>query len=109
MAIRILQNWHDYPKAKSPKDVLPNTIYRSWLEDKKLVVRAVKGNKEKLIHFGNSDYSNYGIHSDKDRLKDYLTRSAGIRNKKGQLTKDDYFSANYWARRILWNPRVFNK
>jgi hypothetical protein len=109
MAIKILTNWHDYPKAKGPADVKPNTIYRSWLEDKKLVVRVVKGDKEKLIHFGHAEYSNYGVHNSKERLKNYLTRSAGIRNKDGKLTKDDPFSANYWARRVLWNPRAFNK
>ena len=109
MAIRILKNWREYPKASGPKDVEPNTIYRSWLEDKKLVVRVVEGKKEKLIHFGHKDYSNYGVHTDKERLKNYLSRSGGIRNKEGKLTKDDHFSANYWARRVLWNPRVLNK
>jgi len=109
MAIKILRNWHEYPKASKPSDVKPNTIYKSWLEDKKLVVRVVKGNKEKLIHFGHKDYSNYGVHTSKERLKNYLSRSGGIRNKSGRLTKDDPFSANYWARRVLWNPRALSK
>lgn len=109
MAIVILPNWRNYPQAKNAKEIKPNTIYKSWLADKKLVIRVSKDGKEKLIHFGNKDYTNYGIHHDKERLKNYLTRSAGIRDKDGRLTKDDPFSANYWARRILWNPRVLNK
>lgn len=109
MAIRILRNWHQYPKANSPKDVKPNTIYKSWLDNKKLVIKVVRGDKKKLIHFGHKDYSNFGIHTSRTRLKNYLTRSAGIRNKSGGLTKNNPFSANYWARRILWNPRALSK
>jgi hypothetical protein len=41
-------------------------------------------------------------HKDPERRKNYLARSAGIKNKSGQPTKDDVFSANHWARKVLW-------
>ena len=41
-------------------------------------------------------------HGDKKRQKNYLTRSAGIKNKEGKLTKDIPSSPNYHSRRILW-------
>lgn len=62
-----------------------------------------------ILNAGHRDYSNYGVHTSKDRLKNYLSRSAGIRDKSGKLTKDDPFSANYWARRVLWNHRALSK
>ena len=65
----------------------------------KKVVLAKKGDKVKMIGFGHRDYEhNY---SDKAK-KNYLKRSAGIKNKSGELTKNDKLSANYWARRVLW-------
>ena len=42
-------------------------------------------------------------HNDKDRRKNYLTRSAGIKDKSGKLTKDNPMSPNYHSRRILWD------
>jgi len=62
----------------------------------------VKGEdgKKKLIHFGDSRYKqNYS----KEARESYLKRSAGIRDKEGKLTKDNKNSANYKARKILWN------
>ena len=41
-------------------------------------------------------------HGDATRRKNYLTRSAGIKDGKGNLTKDNPMSANYHARRVLW-------
>ena len=61
--------------------------------EKKKMVLAKKGDQVKVIHFGQKGYKhNY---SDEAK-KSYLARSAGIKGK------DDKFSANYWARRILW-------
>ena len=80
----------------------PNQPVKSWRADKKMVVLAKKGNKIKVIHFGQVGYSDFTKHKDPSRRRNYLKRSAGIRNAKGQLTKDDIFSANYWARKILW-------
>jgi len=65
-----------------------------------LATKTIDGKRRvKLIHFGALGYG----HNYSDRAKaNYLRRSAGIRNKKGELTKDDKWSANYWARKILW-------
>jgi tRNA nucleotidyltransferase/poly(A) polymerase len=67
--------------------------------EKKKMVLAKKGDEVKLIHFGQKGYKhNYSAAA----KKNYLARSAGIRKKDGSLTKDDKFSANYWARKVLW-------
>ncbi len=80
---------------------------KSTRKDKKLMV-IVNGKK---IHFGNPSYQHFkdktGIwksldHEDKKRRKNYLSRSGGIRNKEGKLTKDIESSPNYHAIRILW-------
>jgi hypothetical protein len=68
------------------------------------------------VHFGQKGYEHYkdttglGLynsldHLDKERRKRYLERSAGIRDKKGRLTKDDPLSPNYYARRYLWDSK----
>ena len=76
-----------------------NKPMKSDRPNKKKMVLAKKGDKVKLIHYGHSGYKhNYS----KGAKKNYLTRSAGIRNKSGKLTMNDKFSANYWARRDLW-------
>ena len=80
-----------------------NKPVKSTAKGKKMMVLATKtinGKKRgKIIHFGALGYGhNYSI----EAKKNYLTRSAGIRNKKGKLTKDDPWSPNYWARKTLW-------
>jgi len=93
-----------YPSApsSSSKDIKPNTYYKSNKTGKKLMIKVEKGGKKKLIHFGDSSMSDFTKHKDPERRKNYLSRSGGIRNKSGQLTKNDPFSANYHARRKLW-------
>jgi len=60
---------------------------------KKKMVLAKKGNEVKVVHFGDSSMGhNYSAAA----RKSYLARSAGIKGK------DDKFSANYWARKVLW-------
>lgn len=71
-------------------------------KDKKKMVLVKRGDKVKLIHFGQKGYEDYTQHHSKERRKNYLTRSAGIRDKNGNLTKDNPFSPNYWARKELW-------
>lgn len=84
---------------------------KSTRPDKKLMVVVEKDGKKKTVHFGARNMEHFkdktGIfkskdHGDKDRRKNFLTRSAGIKNKSGGLTKDDPFSPNYHARRVLW-------
>lgn len=65
----------------------------------KQVVLAKKGDEIKVVRFGHKDY---GHNYSSEARKNYLQRSAGIRDKSGNLTKDDKFSANYWARKKLW-------
>ena len=77
----------------------------------KLMVVVEKDGKKRTIHFGSRQMEHFkdktGIwssknHGDPKRRKSYLARSGGIKNKAGSLTKDDPFSANYHARRVLW-------
>jgi len=68
----------------------------------KKMVLAKKGDEVKLVRFGLRGMEDFTQHRDPERRKNYLARSAGIKGKDGQPTKDDPFSANYWARRILW-------
>jgi hypothetical protein len=80
----------------------------STAKGKKLMV--VVNNK--IIHFGASGMEHFkdktGLlpkslnHGDKERRKNYLTRTAKIKDGKGKLTKDNPSSANYHARRVLW-------
>ena len=85
-------NWYQINKPK-----------KSNRKNKKMMVLACKTiNNEKrvkLIHFG---ALGYGHNYSKKAKENYLRRSSNIRNKKGELTKNDSFSANYWARKILW-------
>ena len=86
------------------------TYEKSTRKDKKLMT-TVDGKK---VHFGNPNppanqhfKDKTGIWSKLDhnapkRRKNYLTRTAGIKDKSGKLTKDDPKSPNYHARRILW-------
>ena len=80
----------------------------STAKGKKLMV-VVNG---KIIHFGASGMEHFkdktGLlpknlnHGDKERRKNYLTRTAKIKDGKGKLTKDNPNSANFHARRVLW-------
>tara|TARA_R110000824_G_scaffold371392_1_gene561114 strand:+ start:77 stop:346 length:270 start_codon:yes stop_codon:yes gene_type:complete len=80
---------------------------KSTRKNKKLMVKVGK----RIIHFGNSLYGHFKDktkiwksldHGDKTRKKNYLLRSAPIKDGKGNLTKDNPLSANFHARRILW-------
>ena len=80
-----------------------NKPIKSTAKGKKMMVLAAKtvnGKKHvKVVHFGAVGYRhNYSM----EAKQNYLKRSAGIRDKNGNLTKDDPWSANYWSRRILW-------
>lgn len=56
----------------------------------------------KNVHFGARGYRhNYS----KKAWESYMARSAGIRDKSGNLTKNDKTSANYWARKVLWRNK----
>ena len=62
-------------------------------------VLAKKGENIRVVEFGQKGYGhNYSAAA----RRSYLARSAGIKGKGGRSTKDDKFSANYWARKVLW-------
>lgn len=84
--------------TKSKPLYKPFTAPKSSKFKKKVYV--MKNGKKKLIGFGHRGYRhNYSAKA----RQNYLKRSGGIRNKSGKLTKNDKNSANYWARRVLWN------
>ena len=81
----------------------PNTPVKSEAKNKKMSVLATKTidgeRRGKIVHFGDSRYKhNYSAQA----KRNYLKRSGGIRGKSGKLTKNDVWSANYWARKVLW-------
>jgi len=69
---------------------------------KKGMVYVKKDGSKKLIHFGDSSMKDFTQHGDKQRRKNYLNRSAGIKDKSGNLTANNKNSANYWSRKINW-------
>ena len=77
--------------------------YKSDKAGKKGMVYVKKDGGKKLIHFGDSKMSDFTKHKDAARRKNYLERSGGIKDKSGNLTKNNKNSANYWARKILWS------
>ena len=80
--------------------------FRSSAKGKKYSVYVKRNGKKVLIHFGDKNYRhNYS----ESARKSYMTRSAGIRDKYGRLTKDNKNSANYWARKILWSGKKWRK
>lgn len=91
----ILYRGEKFPGYNKPKKAPPGS-------KKKMVVLAKKGDKIKKIGFGYRGMEDFRQHKDPKRRKNYLARSGGIRNKSGALTKNDIFSANYWARKVLW-------
>ena len=70
--------------------------------DKKGMVFIKKDGKKRLIHFGAAGFTDKTKGASKAQQKSYLSRSAGITNKQGKLTKDDRDSANYWSRTVNW-------
>jgi hypothetical protein len=77
--------------------------FPSKAKNKKMSVYVMKDGKRKLIHFGDTRYQDFTQNKgDKQKRLNYLTRTAGIKNKEGKLTKDDKNTANYWSRKVLW-------
>lgn len=79
-----------------------NKPRKSTRPGKKMMVLAKKGDQLKVVHFGDSSMQDFRQHKDPERRKSFLARSGGIKNKSGELTKNDKFSANYWSRKVLW-------
>jgi hypothetical protein len=60
------------------------------------------GKRKKTINYGYSGMEDYTQHKDEKRRKNFRARSGGIRDKNGELTKDNPLSANYYNRRDTW-------
>jgi hypothetical protein len=103
-----------YGEAIEKKQKTASVVYRgitfpgynkpipSNRKGKKKMVLVKRGDRVKLVHFGQKGYEDYTQHGNEARRKNYLARSGGIKGKGGKLTANDPFSANYWARRTLW-------
>ena len=76
--------------------------YKSSNAKKKGMVYISSNGSKKLIYFGDSSMQSFDQHKDPVRRKNYLARSAGIKDKQGNLTAKNKNSANYWARKMLW-------
>lgn len=100
---RIASGGIEYRGEKYPGFNKPKTNPGSSKHKK--VVLAKKGDEIKVVRFGHRDYEN---NPSADRRKNYLDRSAGIKDGSGNLTKDDKFSANYWSRKALWSKDSTN-
>jgi len=60
-------------------------------------------NETKKIHYGHTAYANYGNgHKSTKRRNNYLSRSGGIKDAQGNLTKDNPMSKNMHSRLDLW-------
>lgn len=92
---KLVYRGHEFPGFNKPVNA------PAGAKEKKMVL-AKKGDDVKLVRFGLRGMSDYTKHKDEGRRENYLARSGGIRNKQGELTKNDKFSANYWARKVLW-------
>jgi TFIIF-interacting CTD phosphatase-like protein len=92
---KIVYRGHKFPGFNKPINA------PAGAKEKKMVL-AKKGEDVKLVRFGLRGMQDYTQHGSEKRRDNYRARSAGIRDKSGNLTKDDKFSANYWARKVLW-------
>ncbi len=82
-------------------------LYKPYKSDKSgkkgmVYVKGSSPGSKRLIHFGDSNMKDFTQHKDSERRKSYLARSGGIRDKSGNLTKNNKNSPNYWSRKILW-------
>lgn len=87
---RDLEYYEPVPSNRRSKKFM----VRVWLPEK---------GRDLIVHFGDPNYEDFTTHGDPKRRENYLRRSAGIRDKYGNLTSKDYRSPNFWARRYLWD------
>lgn len=88
--------------------IIVKPVRKSNLKDKKLkvTIKNPRTGMIKTIHFGSKAYKN---NYSKKAWKNYMARSAGIRDGYGRLTKDNPYSPNYWSRKVLWNGSKWRK
>jgi hypothetical protein len=93
-----IKKWSNPIKVfKLAKGYLGKTakIQLSSKKEKKYMVTTPDG---RHVHFGQMGYEDYTKHRNRTRRKNYLTRSAKIRGN----WKEDKYSANNLARKLLW-------
>lgn len=71
---------------------------KSTRENKKMMVLTKRG----ILHFGDSKMFDFTQHKDKKRQTNYCKRASGIKDKNGNLTKNNKESSNYYSMRYLW-------
>ena len=76
--------------------------FPSKAKNKKMSVYVMKDGKKRLIHFGDTRYQDFTQHGDQKRRVNYLTRTKGILDSKGNPTYNNKNTANYWSRKVLW-------
>jgi hypothetical protein len=82
---------------------------KSNKKGKKFMVRVYlpKLKKDKIIHFGNSAYGDYGSKTaSKEQQRRYLIRANNIKTKFGRKTNRDYTSPNYWSITYIWKGKI---
>lgn len=77
----------------------PNKPMKSDNPRKKYMVLAKKGDRVKLIRYGDPNMKDYTQHKDKKRRASYRARAKGILNKSGQPAYKDFFSPARWSMR----------
>ncbi len=76
---------------------------KSNKKGKKGKVFVMKNGAKRLIHFGDSNMTDFTQGATQQQRKSYLARAKGIKDKQGNLTYKDKNSANYYSVRFLWN------
>ena len=76
--------------------------FKSKAKNKKYSVYVMKGDKKRLIHFGDSRYEQY-----KDKIGDFSHLDHGDKKSKKKYylrhgKTNDKNTAKYWSHKILW-------
>jgi hypothetical protein len=74
---------------------------QSSKEFKKYAVDLPNG---KTVYFGHTDYQDYTIHKDHERMNKYVTRH----QKREDWTENGIGTPGFWSRWLLWNKPSFN-
>lgn len=88
-------------------------FFKSDVKNKKYRVEFEYKGEEYKVNFGDKRYQHFKDqtplklykeldHNDKERRTKYLIRTRYIKDKKGNLTKNDPTFANFWSRHYLW-------
>lgn len=93
----------DYGKLIGPnKGRFLNIVYPSYKSKKGCMVFVRDKKRVREIHFGEK-----GNHQNRtyEQWERYIKRAAFIKDGKGRKTANNRLSPNYWAIRILWDPK----